>query len=105
MILTTTENIPGKEIIEVLGIVKGVTVRAKHVGRDVMASLKQVIGGEIRGYTEMLNDCIKQAEIRMQEEALKIAADAIVGVKYNVNISIMNKAEIVVYGTAVKIVK
>ena len=103
IIVVSTDLIPGSEIIEVLGVVKGNTVRAKHIGRDVMAALKQIVGGEIRGYTEMLTEARTQAEKRMLEEASRLNADAIINVRYTTSAVMLNASEILVYGTAVKL--
>lgn len=103
LILTNTSFIPKKEIIDVLGVVKGNTIRAKHVGRDIMASFKHIIGGEIKGYTEMMIEARKQAEERMIKEAKDLNADAIVNIRYSTSFVMMGASEIMVYGTAVKV--
>lgn len=99
----TTEEIKGKEIIETMGLVKGEIVTSKHFGKDFMAGLKQVVGGEIKSYTEMLRDARKIATERMIEEAKTLGADAIVGVRFGSSAIMQNAAEIVAYGTAVKL--
>lgn len=99
----TTEEIKGKEIIETMGLVKGEIVTSKHFGKDFMAGLKQVVGGEIKSYTEMLRDARKIATQRMIEEAKTLGADAIVGVRFGSSAIMQNAAEIVAYGTAVKL--
>lgn len=103
MILVTTDNIIGKEIKEVLGLVKGTTVQSKHIGRDFMAGMKTIVGGEIKGYTEMLSDARKIATERMIEEAETLGADAIVGIRYGSSEALQGAAEILAYGTAVKL--
>ena len=103
MILTNIETVPGKTITEHLGIVSGSTVRAKHFGRDIMASLKNVVGGELKGYTELLQDSRQQATDRMQEKAEELGADAIVNVRYATSSVAQGAAELYVYGTAVRI--
>ncbi|MDR0469938.1 MAG: heavy metal-binding domain-containing protein [Peptococcaceae bacterium] len=101
MLLTTTENIPGKEY-EVLGIAKGGTVQSKHIGKDIMAGLKTIVGGELTGYTEMMNEARAMATKRMVAEAEKLGADAIVSIRYVSATITTAAAEIVAYGTAVK---
>ncbi len=101
MHLVSIECIPGREI-EALGIVKGTIVQTKHVGKDLMASLKTLVGGEIRGYTEMLNEARQIATKRMVDEAEALGADAIVGIKYGSSTIMQSAAEIIAYGTAVK---
>ena len=101
--LSTTDFIPGYEISKNLGIVKGNTIRAKHLGRDIMAALKQIVGGEIKGYTEMFLDSRKEAEKRMCEEANKLNADAVINIRYTTSNIMANASEILAYGTAVKL--
>ena len=103
MILVTTDNIMGKEIKEVLGLVKGTTVQSKHIGRDVMAGFKTIVGGEIKGYTEMLSEAREIATNRMIEEAKNLGADAIVGIRYGSSEAVQGAAEMLAYGTAVKL--
>src|SRR3989344_160530 len=105
MILTTTDTIPGKKIVEILGLVRGSTIRAKHVGKDIMAGLKTLIGGEIKGYTETLNEAREQAMERMKEEAKKVNADAIIEIRLGTSNVMQGAAEVLAYGTAVKIKK
>ncbi|MEE1028157.1 MAG: YbjQ family protein [Agathobacter sp.] len=102
MKLVSISTIPGKEI-EALGIVKGTIVQSKNIGRDFMAGMKTIVGGEIKGYTEMLNEARQIATKRMVDEAEALGADAIVGVKYGSSAVMQGAAEIVAYGTAVKI--
>ncbi|MCR4713935.1 MAG: YbjQ family protein [Treponemataceae bacterium] len=101
MKLVTIENIPGQDF-EVLGMVKGTIVQSKNFGRDFMAGLKTLVGGEIVGYTEMLNEARQIATKRMVDEAEKLGADAIVGVRYGSSAVMQGAAEVVAYGTAVK---
>ena len=101
MMLVSIDSIPGKEY-EVLGIVKGTIVQSKNFGRDFMAAVKTLIGGEIAGYTEMLNEARQIATKRMVDEATSLGADAIVGVRYGSSTVMQGAAEIVAYGTAVK---
>ena len=103
MMLVTIDSIPGKNI-EVLGVVKGTIVNSKNVGRDLMAGLKTIVGGEIVGYTEMLNEARQIATKRMVDEAESLGADAVVGLRYGSSTVMTSAAEIVAYGTAVKFV-
>ena len=103
MLLSTTENIAGKNL-QILGLVKGNVVRAKHIGRDIMAGFKTIVGGEIAGYTELLNDARDIATERMINDAKAKGADAIVGMRY-ITCSVMDGAsEVTAYGTAVKFI-
>lgn len=103
MILSTSHMIPGKEIREVLGIVRGNTVRAKHIGRDIMAGLRNIVGGEITEYTKMLAESREQSIDRMIEDAQSMDADAIVGIRFTTSSVMQGAAELLVYGTAVKL--
>lgn len=103
MILVTTEEVKGKEIKETLGVVKGEIVQSKNIGRDFMAGMKTLVGGEISGYTEMIREARQIATKRMVDEAEKLGADAIVGIRYGSSAVMQGAAEIIVYGTAVKI--
>ena len=103
MILATTDEITGKEITEVLGLVRGNTIRARHVGKDIMAGLKNIVGGEITDYTKMLAESREQAIDRMIEEAKNLGAEAIVGIRFSTSSVMQGAAELMVYGTAVKI--
>lgn len=101
MIVTTTETISGKKVVKTLGLVKGNTIRARHLGRDIVAGFRNIIGGEIIEYTKMLAESREQALDRMQEEAKKLGANAIVGMRF-ITASIMGgAAELLAYGTAV----
>jgi len=101
MILVNTENVPGKRIKKVLGLVKGNTIRARHIGRDIMAFFRNITGGEIRDYTKMMAEAREQAIDRMIEEAEKLGANAIVNVRFSTSYIMQSAAEILVYGTAV----
>ncbi|MFV0516756.1 MAG: YbjQ family protein [Aminipila sp.] len=101
MLLVNINYIPGKEI-EVLGIVKGNVVQSKNVGRDIMAGMKGLVGGELAGYTEMLTEARTIATNRMVEEAQQLGADAIIEVNFASSAIIQGAAEIIAYGTAVK---
>ena len=102
MKLVSIDTIPGAEI-EALGLVKGTVVQSKNLGRDFMAGMKTLVGGEIVGYTEMLTEARQIATKRMVDEATKLGADAIVGVRYGSSAVMQGAAEVVTYGTAVKI--
>ena len=102
MIITTTEEIPGYEITEILGLVRGNTVRARHLGRDILAGLRNMVGGEIKDYTEMLSRAREEALRRMVSEAEVLGADAVVGVRFATSQTMAGAAEILAYGTAVK---
>lgn len=101
MIVVTLPEVPGNRIVKVLGIVKGSTVRAKHLGKDILAGLRKIVGGEIKEYTEMLAEARAEAERRMIEEAEKLGANAIVNVRYTISSVMANATEILAYGTAV----
>jgi len=105
MILTTSDKIPGKEIIETLGLVRGSTIKAKHIGKDILAGLRSIVGGEIKEYTEALNEAREISTKRMIEEAEKLGADAIVCIRFTTSQVMSGAAELLVYGTAVKLVK
>lgn len=104
MQLLSINYVPGKEI-EALGMVKGSVVQTKHMGKDFMAGMKTLVGGEIRSYTEMLNEARAIATQRMAEEAMTLGADAVIGVTYGSSAIMQGAAEIVAYGTAVKFIK
>lgn len=104
MILSTTENIPGKEITHVLGVARGSTVRARNIGRDFFAGLKNLVGGEISEYTKLQADSREQAMQRMIDDANRMGADAIVCMRLNTSVITQGAAEILAYGTAVKFV-
>ena len=104
MLLVNTDYITGKEL-ETLGIVKGSIVRTKHIGKDIMAGFKTIIGGEIKGYTDMLNEAREIATERMIEGANVLDADAVINVRYETASVMQAASEIIVYGTAVKFKK
>ena len=101
MILLTIEYVPGREI-EALGLVKGTVVQSKNFGKDFMAGMKTIVGGEIRGYTEMLIEARQIATKRMVDEAEALGADAVVGLRYGSASVMQGAAEVIAYGTAVK---
>lgn len=103
MKLVSIDSIPGRQI-EALGIVKGTIVQTKNIGRDFMAGMKTLVGGEIVGYTEMLNEARQLATKRMVDEAEAMGADAIVGVRYGSSQLMQGAAEVIAYGTAVKLI-
>lgn len=101
MILTTTEFIPGKEVDVVLGIARGSTVRARHIGRDITAVLKNIVGGEIDEYTKLQAEAREQALQRLEEDATRLGAHAVIGLRMSTSVIAQGAAEILVYGTAV----
>ena len=103
MIITTTENVPNKKVTEILGVVRGSTVRARNIGRDIFAGLKNVVGGEIKEYSKLQANSREQAIERMIDDAEKLNADAIVNVRISTSMVMQGAAEILVYGTAVKL--
>ncbi|MDD3711443.1 MAG: YbjQ family protein [Patescibacteria group bacterium] len=103
MVYTTTEQIPGKEISEILGVARGGTVRARNIGRDIFAGLKNLVGGEISEYTKLQAEAREEAISRMVDDAEKLGADAIVSVRMNTSMITQGASEILIYGTAVKL--
>lgn len=103
IIVTNVETIPGKTIVDHFGLVSGSTIRAKHVGRDLMAFLKNLIGGELKGYTELLQESRTQAMDRMIQQAIQLGANAIVNVRFSTSSVAQGAAELYVYGTAVRV--
>ena len=103
MLLSNTESIPGKTIVEFYGVVSGNTVRAKHVGRDIMAGLKNIVGGELKGYTELLQESRAEATSRMVEQARELGANAVINVRFTTSSVAQGASEILSYGTAVLI--
>ncbi len=101
MIVTNIETVPGKTIVKHLGLVNGSTVRSKHVGRDLMAGLKNIFGGELKGYTELLTESREEAMQRMIEQAKAIGANAVVNVRFSTSSVAAGAAELFAYGTAV----
>jgi len=103
MIVVNTEGVPGRRIASVLGLVQGNTVRTKHFGRDLAAGLKNIVGGELKGYTELLTEARRQAMERMLAQAQQLGADAVVNVRYTTSAVTGGAAELYAYGTAVKL--
>tara|TARA_Y100001970_G_scaffold35954_1_gene44435 strand:+ start:148 stop:462 length:315 start_codon:yes stop_codon:yes gene_type:complete len=103
MIITTSENIPNKEITDILGIARGSTVRARNLGRDIFAALKNVVGGEIEEYTKLQADAREQAIERMIADAISLDADAVINIRFSTSLIMQGASEILVYGTAVKL--
>ncbi len=103
MILSNTETVPGKTIVEFYGVVTGSTVRAKHIGRDIMAGLKNIVGGELKGYTELLGDARQEALNRMTAQAQTMGVNAVVNVRFATSSVAQGAAELFAYGTAVKV--
>ena len=101
MIVVNTETIPGMRIVELRGLVQGNTIRAKHVGRDIMAGLKNLVGGELKGYTELLTEARRQAMDRMIAQAEELEANAVVNVRFSTSSVSQGAAELYCYGTAV----
>ena len=104
MILVNTDYISGAEL-QMIGLVKGSTIQTKHIGKDIGASFKTLVGGELEGYNEMMNDARALATKRMVEEAQQLGADAIVNIRYASSAIMQGAAEVIAYGTAVKIIK
>ena len=102
MMVTTTENIPGREVKEVLGIVFGSCVQTKHIGKDIGAGLRTVVGGEAKGYTELMEESRRTALQRMIDDAKNLGADAIIGMRYATAQTMKGAAELIAFGTAVK---
>jgi uncharacterized protein YbjQ (UPF0145 family) len=103
MILTTTDSVPGKRIAANFGVVKGNAVRARHLGSDVLAGLKNLVGGEIEEYTKLMAESREQALDRMAQSAAALRADAIVSIRFSTSMVMQHAAEILVYGTAVRL--
>lgn len=101
MLLTTLEYVPGKTITKHLGLVQGSTVRSKHIGRDIMAGFKNIFGGELKGYTELLQESRDEAVARMQQQANSIGANAILNIRFSTSNITQGASELYAYGTAV----
>ena len=101
MLIVTTFKVPNKRIVETLGIVKGNTIRARHIGKDIMAGLRGVVGGELHEYTKLLAESREQAIDRMVEDAEALGANAIVGMSFTTSVMAQGSAELMAYGTAV----
>ncbi len=103
IILTNTETVPGRTIVEFYGLVSGNTVRAKHIGRDFMAGLKNIVGGELKGYTELLQESRSEATDRLVEQAQSMGANAVVNLRFATSSVAQGAAELFAYGTAVRV--
>ena len=103
MLISTTHEIAGRRIVETIGLVRGNTIRARHIGADFMAGLKNLVGGEISDYTKMIAECREEALDRMVAEAAANGADAVVGVRFATSEMMEKAAELLAYGTAVKL--
>ena len=103
MILTTSNNVAGRQIKETLGLVRGNTIRAKNIGKDIIAGFRNIVGGEIKEYTEALNEAREEALRRMVKQAKEMGADAIIGIRFTTSQIMSGAAELLVYGTAVKL--
>lgn len=103
MILTNLETVPGKTIVEHFGLVQGNTIRAKHIGRDFMAGLKNIFGGELKGYTELLTESRTEAVERMQQQASSMGANAVINIRFSTSSITAGAAELYAYGTAVRV--
>jgi uncharacterized protein YbjQ (UPF0145 family) len=101
MIIVTTEDVPGKTVKKTLGLVRGNTIRARHIGRDISAALRNIVGGEITDYTKMMAESREQAIDRMVEEAESLGANAIICVRFTTSMIMQSASEILAYGTAV----
>ena len=103
MIITNVDSVPGKKISEHFGLVTGSTVRAKHIGTDMLAGLKNIVGGELKGYTKLLSESRNQSLERMTQQAQSLGANAIINVRFATSAITQGAAELYVYGTAVKV--
>ena len=101
MIVTTSDRVKGREISQTIGLVKGSTIRARHLGKDIMASLRGMVGGEISEYTKMMAEAREEAIQRMIEDAEKKGANAVVGMRFGTSMIMQNAAEVLAYGTGV----
>lgn len=103
MQIVNTDFVPGYRITESLGLVRGSTIRAKHLGKDILAGLRSIVGGEVKEYTEMLVECRNAATNRMSDQAEQLGADAVINVRYTTSQVMAGAAELLAYGTAVKL--
>lgn len=103
MIITNTETVPGRKIVGTLGLVRGNTIRARHLGRDIIAGFKNIVGGEIADYTKLMAEAREQALDRMQERAAEMGANAVVNVRFTTSSVMQAASELLAYGTAVKL--
>jgi uncharacterized protein YbjQ (UPF0145 family) len=102
MILTTTDFVPGREIEEILGLVRGNTIRARHIGKDIMAAIKNITGGEVMEYTKLMAEAREEALDRLTTEAVQLGADAVINIRFITCEVMQGAAELLAYGTAVK---
>jgi uncharacterized protein YbjQ (UPF0145 family) len=103
MIISTVETVTGREVIEILGVARGNTIRARHVGTDIIAGLRNLVGGEVGEYTKLMGEAREQAMDRMIDDAKMMGADAIIGMRFSTSMITQGAAEILAYGTAVKL--
>lgn len=103
IIVTTTAEIPGRKVKKILGVARGNTVRSRNIGRDIMAGFKNIVGGEIKSYTELLTQAREEAYNRMVNEAIELGADAVLNVRFMTSMVMHGTSEILAYGTAVKL--
>lgn len=103
MITTNTDFVPGKEVSQILGLVRGNTIQAKHMGKDIVAGFRNIVGGEIKEYTKMLSEAREISLKRMEQKAEKLGADAVINVRFMTSAVMASAAEILCYGTAVKL--
>ncbi len=103
MIIVSTDHVPGREATEALGVVRGSTIRAKHLGKDILAGLRSIVGGEVKEYTEMLIEARSESMRRMEAQAERLGADAIVNLRFVTSQVMTGAAELLAYGTAVKL--
>ena len=103
MLICTTDSVAGREVLQTLGLVRGATVRAKHIGTDIVASLRNLVGGEMTGYSSLLAGAREQALDRMTDEARRLGADAVIGFRMETSAIMNGASEIVAYGTAVRL--
>jgi len=103
LILTNLESVPGRQTVEHYGLVSGSTVRAKHVGRDIAATFKNLVGGELKGYTELLQEARSEAVERMQQQAASLGANAVVNIRFSTSSITSGASELYAYGTAVRL--
>ena len=103
MLCSTTHEVAGKRIVKTIGLVRGNTIRARHLGHDFMAGLKTIVGGEIKGYTEMMVEARAQATQRMIDEARQLGADAVVNLRFTTSAVMQGMCELLAFGTAVKL--
>ena len=103
MIVTTASEVPDKKVVQVLGVVKGNTVRARNIGRDIGAGFKSMVGGEIKTYTDMIANARDEASNRMINRAIELGADAIIGMRFMTSMIMQGASEMLAYGTAVKL--